>query len=73
MAFVQERFFAQLSSDEIATLAQVFNRFAPRAAAACALAQHGEADVEPATPAASDAGSVAETVSETRTVAGAQG
>src|SRR4051794_26355938 len=32
---VQERFFAQLSADEIATLAAVFGRFAPRAAAAC--------------------------------------
>jgi hypothetical protein len=34
-ASVQERFFEQLSADEIATLAQVFSRFAPRAAAAC--------------------------------------
>jgi DNA-binding MarR family transcriptional regulator len=34
-ASVQERFFEQLSADEIATLAQVFSRFAPRAAADC--------------------------------------
>src|SRR3954470_15328890 len=32
---VQERFFAQLSPEEIATLAAVFGRFVPRAAAAC--------------------------------------
>jgi DNA-binding MarR family transcriptional regulator len=34
-ASVQERFFEQLSADEIATLAKVFSRFAPRAAAEC--------------------------------------
>jgi DNA-binding MarR family transcriptional regulator len=34
-AAVQERFFAQLSADEIETLATVFGRFAPRAAASC--------------------------------------
>ena len=34
-ASVQERFFEQLSADEIATLAAVFSRFAPRAAAEC--------------------------------------
>jgi DNA-binding MarR family transcriptional regulator len=34
-ASVQERFFEQLSADEIATLAEVFSRFAPRAASAC--------------------------------------
>jgi len=34
-ASVQERFFAQLSPAEIETLASVFGRFAPRAAAAC--------------------------------------
>jgi DNA-binding MarR family transcriptional regulator len=34
-ASVQERFFEQLSADEIVTLAQVFSRFAPRAAADC--------------------------------------
>jgi DNA-binding MarR family transcriptional regulator len=32
---VQRSFFAQLSDQEIATLAGVFNRFAPRAADAC--------------------------------------
>jgi DNA-binding MarR family transcriptional regulator len=35
VAFVQEHFFAQLSTAEIATLAEVFNRFAPRAADVC--------------------------------------
>ena len=35
-ASVQERFFEQLSPDEIETLAAVFGRFAPRAASACA-------------------------------------
>jgi DNA-binding MarR family transcriptional regulator len=35
-ASVQERFFAQLSPDEIETLAAVFSRFAPRAAGDCA-------------------------------------
>jgi DNA-binding MarR family transcriptional regulator len=39
-AAVQQRFFEQLSPDEIETLAAVFARFAPRAAKACA----GEAD-----------------------------
>jgi DNA-binding MarR family transcriptional regulator len=34
-ASVQERFFGQLSADEIATLADVFRRFAPRAVADC--------------------------------------
>jgi DNA-binding MarR family transcriptional regulator len=34
-ASVQERFFEQLSPAEIATLAEVFSRFAPGAAAAC--------------------------------------
>jgi DNA-binding MarR family transcriptional regulator len=33
---VRERFLSQLSEDEVATLARVFRRFAPRAAAACA-------------------------------------
>jgi DNA-binding MarR family transcriptional regulator len=33
---VRERFFAQLSDEEAATLARVFARFAPRAAQACA-------------------------------------
>jgi DNA-binding MarR family transcriptional regulator len=32
---VRERFFDRLSPDELATLAGVFSRFAPRAAAAC--------------------------------------
>jgi DNA-binding MarR family transcriptional regulator len=32
---VQQRFFAQLSPDELKTLAEVFGRFAPRAASAC--------------------------------------
>lgn len=32
---VQRSFFEQLSNDEIATLASVFSRFAPRAAEAC--------------------------------------
>ena len=36
---VQRSFFAQLSHDEIATLASVFNRFAPRAADACSAEQ----------------------------------
>jgi DNA-binding MarR family transcriptional regulator len=35
VAFVQEHFFEQLSPGEIATLADVFKRFAPRAAEAC--------------------------------------
>jgi DNA-binding MarR family transcriptional regulator len=34
-ASVQRRFFDELSDDEVATLAAVFGRFAPRAAAAC--------------------------------------
>lgn len=34
-ASVQERFFAQLSGEEIQTLAAVFGRFAPRAAGDC--------------------------------------
>jgi DNA-binding MarR family transcriptional regulator len=34
-ASVNERFFAQLSPEELATLAEVFGRFAPRGAAAC--------------------------------------
>jgi DNA-binding MarR family transcriptional regulator len=34
-AAVQERFFDALSADEIETLAQVFARFAPKAAEAC--------------------------------------
>jgi DNA-binding MarR family transcriptional regulator len=34
-ASVQRRFFEQLSEEETATLAAVFGRFAPRAAAAC--------------------------------------
>jgi DNA-binding MarR family transcriptional regulator len=32
---VRERFFSQLSAEEVAVLASVFRRFAPRAAAAC--------------------------------------
>lgn len=35
-AAVQERFFEQLSDDEIAALAAIFSRFAPREAKACA-------------------------------------
>ena len=35
---VQRTFFAQLSDEEIATLAAVFSRFAPRAAEACSSA-----------------------------------
>jgi DNA-binding MarR family transcriptional regulator len=38
-ASVQERFFAQLSPDEIATLAEVFARFAPGGASACDASQ----------------------------------
>jgi DNA-binding MarR family transcriptional regulator len=34
-ASVNERFFAQLSPDELTTLGNVFGRFSPRAAAAC--------------------------------------
>ena len=34
-ASVQDRFFERLSPEEIETLASVFSRFAPRAAAAC--------------------------------------
>lgn len=34
-ASVQERFFGQLSDDEIATLARVFTKFAPSGAEAC--------------------------------------
>jgi DNA-binding MarR family transcriptional regulator len=37
VAFVQEHFFEHLAPEEIATLAEVFNRFAPRAAEACTL------------------------------------
>jgi DNA-binding MarR family transcriptional regulator len=36
---IRERFFAQMSEEEIATLATVFRRFAPRAAEACAAVQ----------------------------------
>ena len=39
-ASVNERFFAQLSPDELATLGRVFGRFSPRAAAACTVDQH---------------------------------
>jgi DNA-binding MarR family transcriptional regulator len=39
-ASVSERFFDRLSPRELATLAAVFSRFAPRAAAACSA--HGE-------------------------------
>jgi DNA-binding MarR family transcriptional regulator len=35
-AAVRERFFAQLSDEEAATLAQIFRRLAPRVAEACA-------------------------------------
>ena len=35
-ASVQERFFEHLTGDELAVLAQVFERFVPRAATACA-------------------------------------
>jgi len=43
---VRERFLTQLSEDEVATLARVFRRFAPRAAEACAAVPEGqEADV----------------------------
>ena len=41
-ASVQAAFFDQLDEDEIATLARVFGRFAPRSASACAV----DADVE---------------------------
>ena len=40
-AAVRERFFAQLSDEEAATLARVFRRFAPRAAEACAAVAGG--------------------------------
>lgn len=46
---VRERFLDQLSEDEVATLARVFRRFAPRAAAACAAVEAGQ-------PAAPDPG-----------------
>jgi DNA-binding MarR family transcriptional regulator len=36
---VQRNFFEQLSDDEIATLAAVFSRFAPRAAESCSVAE----------------------------------
>jgi DNA-binding MarR family transcriptional regulator len=39
---VRERFLAQLSEDEVATLAHVFRRFAPRAAEACAAVPRGQ-------------------------------
>jgi DNA-binding MarR family transcriptional regulator len=38
VAFVQEHFFELLSPAEVATLAEVFNRFVPRAAEACTIA-----------------------------------
>jgi DNA-binding MarR family transcriptional regulator len=38
---VRERFFAQLSAEEAATLARVFRRLAPRAAEACAAVADG--------------------------------
>ena len=41
-AAVQERFFDQLGEDEVATLASIFARFSPGAAAAC------DADADPA-------------------------
>jgi DNA-binding MarR family transcriptional regulator len=41
VAFVQEHFFELLSPAEIATLAEVFNRFAPRAAEACTAGTEG--------------------------------
>lgn len=39
-AGVQRRFFDRLSADEVATLADVFNRFAPGAARACSAQGH---------------------------------
>jgi DNA-binding MarR family transcriptional regulator len=36
---VRERFLSQLSEEEVATLASVFRRFAPKAAEACAAVQ----------------------------------
>lgn len=39
-AGVQRRFFDRLSADEVATLAEVFNRFAPGAARACSARGH---------------------------------
>lgn len=47
-AGVQQRFFDRLSPEEVATLAAVFNRFAPGAARACD-AQGGAAEGRPAT------------------------
>ena len=47
-AGVQARFFDRLSPDEVATLAEVFNRFAPGAARACD-AQGDAGDARPAT------------------------
>ena len=43
-AGVQQRFFDRLSPDEVATLAEVFNRFSPGAARACS-AQSDSAEV----------------------------
>ena len=42
-AAVQSRFFDAISEEELATLAAVFARFAPRAAAACDAGKAGEA------------------------------
>ena len=38
-ASVQQRFFEQLSADEIATLASIFSRFAPGSAASCTVSE----------------------------------
>jgi DNA-binding MarR family transcriptional regulator len=43
VAFVQEHFFNRLDPEEIATLAEVFARFAPRAAEACTAAAEEDA------------------------------
>ncbi|HWH92333.1 MAG TPA: MarR family transcriptional regulator [Baekduia sp.] len=44
---VRQRFLAQLSAEEVAMLARVFRRFAPRAAAACAAVPDGGAPAGP--------------------------
>jgi DNA-binding MarR family transcriptional regulator len=62
VAFVQDHFFKLLSAGEIAGLADIFSRFAPRAAEACSLGsggegegEGGEAGAEPAEPGRSGA------------------
>ena len=45
-ATVQQSFFAQLSDQEVATLADIFGRFAPSASEACTASPDSQADLE---------------------------